>query len=104
MNDSHIAANHPKRYGVRILIALGIAWLAAILGWLLLFGAPHIIPNCKVAGKTTPTQCGALTPWIDGALEWYFDIGIFLYGLTIPWLLAGIVIAVIEARRARASA
>lgn len=104
MDESQPETKPSKRYGVRILVALGLAWLAAVLGWLLLFGAPHLVPNCTVGGKTTSTQCGVLTPIIDGALEAYFVIGTVLYAATIPWFLAGIVVTIIEAWRARASA
>jgi hypothetical protein len=104
MNESQPGARPSKRYGVRMLVALGVAWLAAILGWFLLLVAPNLIPNCTVGGKATSTQCGALTPVIDGAIEAYFIIGTILYAATIPWLVAGIVVTVIESRRAKASA
>jgi len=95
---------HRPRYGRLILISLGVTWAVAMLLSFALFAVPHVIPDCTFGGKTTSVQCGALTPLVNGALEWFFVLGTFLIIVTIPWLVAGVITFIVEARREKTSA
>jgi hypothetical protein len=92
------------RFGIPALFTLAWAWLVTVQMWLVLVAIPHIIPDCKIGWKTTSTECGMLTSAVDCMLGTTFNLGASLYVLTIPWLILGVALAVIEARRAKALA
>ena len=102
--NAPISTSPSRNFGAPTLIALGVTWALALVLSLLLFGLPYLIPDCTLGGKSTPVQCGALTPFFNAALEWYFSLGILLLSLTPFWFIIGIVIAFLEARRAKAPA
>jgi hypothetical protein len=104
MTDTASGSRGRRRIGSRILIALAITWALAILLSVALFGVPHLIPNCTLGGKTTTVQCGALTSFFNSALEAYFSLGLALLIVSVPWLAVGLVVVVVEAIRAKASA
>lgn len=93
-----------SRWGVRVLFALGATWLLGLVSPVLVYVTPLVVPNCRLGGKVTTTDCGMLTPILDGTLEFVFEYGLVLVVLTLPWLVVGIVIAIAEERNGRASA
>lgn len=79
------------------------AWAIAIIGAALLFGLPHVIPDCTLGGRAGSVQCGGLTQALGIALEIFFPMGMFLLVATPFWIGAGVVVALVEAKRDKAS-